>query len=275
MEVQVCMRHYLWGILISLHWNLVFSQADSRDLLLTLKEKNALDTFKEQVSPLLEEEFMKSDFYLVRWLRVKNWDIPSAKTMLLDNVKWRKDNKINSILQENWSDVEQDFPASFHNSDKIGRPILTMNFGEWDFRAVVLAGKSRRLDRYLTYTTEKYVNNVFKAQAAGKNVTRALILIDMDGFSIQRTACPLCIPIFIRWTSTMESYYPQFTNEIVMINAPSAISIPLNAIKPFMTPDTRDQLKAFDTNKQQWMKYLDARVDRSQRTQRYGGTKSL
>ncbi|CAL8079977.1 unnamed protein product [Orchesella dallaii] len=149
-----------------------------------------------------------------------------------------------------------------------------MEFGDWDFRAAVLTGKSRRLDRYLTQLIERYVQSVFKSQAAGKNVTRALVLLDADGFSIRKHACPLCMPILLRWTLTMESYYPQFTQEIISINAPPIVSIPLSTIKPLMSPETRDQLTIIGPDKRQWMKYLDERVDRSQRTQRYGGTKS-
>ncbi|ODM88861.1 Protein real-time [Orchesella cincta] len=227
MKIQVCMGHHcLLAIIFVLQWNLVLPQVDSKDLHLTFEEKTTLDTFKQQVIHLLPEEFMKSDFYLIRWLRARNWDISDAKTMLFDTLKWRKENKIHSILQENWSDLEQDFPANFESSDKMFRPICTMEMGEWDFRLAVLTGKSQRLNRYLAYIIERYVSDVFKAQAAGRNVTRALVLVDAEGFSLRKHACPLCIPILIRWTVTMEMYYPQFTNEIIIINAPTTVSIP-------------------------------------------------
>ncbi|ODM91709.1 SEC14-like protein 4 [Orchesella cincta] len=275
MNLQVYMGHCLWAIIFVLNWNLVMPQVDSKDLHLTFEEKTTLDKFKQQVINVLPEEFMKSDFYLIRWLRARNWDIPAAKTMLFDNLKWRKENKIKSILQEDWSDLEQDFPASFSTTDKMSRPIITMEMGDWDFRAAVLTGKAQRLNRYLIYTIERYVNSVFEAQAAGRNVTRVLVLVDLEGFSLRKHACPLCIPILIRWTATMESYYPQFTNEIIVINAPTTITVPFNSIKPLMSQDTRDQFQIFGTDKQQWVKYLDSKVDRSQRTQRYGGTKPL
>jgi len=202
-----------------------------------------------------------------------NLDISAAKTMLLDAVKWRKNNNINEILKEDWSDLEQDFPASFDTQDKMNRPIATMEFSDWDFRSAVLTGKSQRLNRYLTYIIERMVQNVFKAQEDGKSVTRALVLLDLDGFSIRRNACPACMPVLIRWAITMESYYPQFTQEIIFINAPSIVQVPFNVLRSFVNADTRDQLKILGSNKEQWMKYLDERVDRNQRTQRYGGTK--
>ncbi|ODM88856.1 Protein real-time [Orchesella cincta] len=214
-----CLNHFLRAaIFFALCWNLASPQSDSKDLHLTFQEKTALDKFKAEVINLLPEEYMKSDFYLIRWLRARNLDIPPAKAMLLESIKWRKDNNVKSILQENWSDMEQDFPATFNTIDKLNHPIVTMELGDWDFRAAVLVGKSHRLNRYLMYINERYMRSVFDAQAAGKNVTRVLVLVDSEGANLRKQACPLCIPNLIRWVSSMESYYPQFVQEIILIN---------------------------------------------------------
>lgn len=78
---------------------------DYKDLHLTRYEKEALDLvslfclypiltqvkifllfffkFKERVVNKLPEPFMRTDFYLIRWLRRKDFDIPQAEHMLM------------------------------------------------------------------------------------------------------------------------------------------------------------------------------------------------
>ncbi len=79
---------------------------DQNDLLLTLQEKETLKSvsnlviyfkkcdnilfniflhskFKEKVQNRLTEDHMKTDFYLVRWLRVKEYDVAEAERMLM------------------------------------------------------------------------------------------------------------------------------------------------------------------------------------------------
>lgn len=40
----------------------------------------------------------------------------------LKNLKFRKENNIDNILKEDWSDVMRDFPATIDTYDKEGRP---------------------------------------------------------------------------------------------------------------------------------------------------------
>ncbi len=47
----------------------------------------------------------------------------------------------------------------------------------------------------------------------------------------------------------------------------------LDGIGGVMTKDVRKTIKLIGNNKNQWMDYLDARVDRSQRYANFGGNK--
>ncbi|ODM88858.1 SEC14-like protein 4 [Orchesella cincta] len=173
-----------------------------------------------------------------------------------------------------------DFRAGFSivqldkNMTWASRPILSVELGDWDLRSAVLTGKQRRLEKYLIYATELGLRGILKAQKDGKNVTRSLILADMDGFSFQTHACPVCVSLLVGWVLTMETYYPNFIDEIIVVNSPSFGVAVVNTIKSFMSPQTRNLIKIFDHNKNLWIKYLDARIDRNQRPLRYGGTRT-
>lgn len=74
------------------------------------------------MSPLLNRDFMKYDIYLIRWLRSRDFDINAAEAMLRDNLKWRKERKMDTILKENWDDMWKDFHATIDTQDRDGRP---------------------------------------------------------------------------------------------------------------------------------------------------------
>lgn len=46
--------------------------------------------FKERVIKRLPESYMKTDFYLIRWLRARNYNLQSAQDMLFEvnKVSW-------------------------------------------------------------------------------------------------------------------------------------------------------------------------------------------
>ncbi|ODM91757.1 putative SEC14-like protein 6 [Orchesella cincta] len=74
--------------------------------------------------------------------------------------------------------------------------------------------------------------------------------------------------VFIRMTAGMETHYPGFWEEIIVVGAPAGSRIGLEAVRPVMSPQTREILKIFDMNKRQWGSYLDERISPDQRTTR-------
>jgi hypothetical protein len=52
--------------------------------------------------PRLDKDYQKSDIYLIRWLRAKNFNIRAAEEMLIADLKWRKNEKMDNIDQEDW-----------------------------------------------------------------------------------------------------------------------------------------------------------------------------
>lgn len=42
------------------------------------------------------------------------------------NINWRKENKIDTILTEDWSDFERDFRADIQGCDLEGRPVISV-----------------------------------------------------------------------------------------------------------------------------------------------------
>lgn len=85
-------------------------------------------------------------------------------------MEWRKVNKMDSILKEDWSQFHDRFQYYLDTVSKDGKPILSGNFGDWDIRGVALAGRLPQLIRFIDKAMEEATTKVRKLQEQGKNV---------------------------------------------------------------------------------------------------------
>ncbi|CAL8083736.1 unnamed protein product [Orchesella dallaii] len=242
-------------------------------LSLSFEEKSALDKFRARVAPLLDDNCMRHDTYLVRWLRARNFDIHAAEVMLRENLKWRKDQKVENTRNEDFSDLKQDFHLTLDTYDKIGQPIGVIDLYEWDMRRAVLQGKSPRLVRYIMALVENITGQVCERQQKGMNVTQVMVLLNADGINVVQQACPICMPLWIQFITSVENYYPEWIDEFIIVDSSPAVQIILNVIRPFFSRNTRNAIKVFGHNRKNWMTYLDNKISRSERRKEYGGIK--
>ncbi|ODM89048.1 SEC14-like protein 2, partial [Orchesella cincta] len=226
-------------------------------LRMTLSQKTELDKFRERVTPLLKHNYMKQDSYLIQWLRSRNFDVNSAESMLREHLKWRAENDIDNIQNEDWTDMLSDFHSTLDTHDKTGRPIAVLNIYEWDIRKAVLQGRSKRFMRYVIRGVENITGQVYERQQKGMNVTQVVVLGSAEGFNLIQHGCPICLPLWIQFVQTIESHYPEALDELIIINATPLIKVVLETVRPILSKSNREAIKVFGVNKNQWMEYLD------------------
>jgi len=70
---------------------------------------------------------MFDDYYLLRFLRARKFDIDKAKLMFNNFINWRRENDVDNVIEsykfEEHHDVLQVYPHGYHKTDKKGRPI--------------------------------------------------------------------------------------------------------------------------------------------------------
>lgn len=57
--------------------------------------------------------------------------------------------------------------------------------------------------------------------------------------------------------------------QVFLTSAPAPVPVALSILRPVLSADVRDRITVFDSNKNVWMTYLDSRIDKSQRSERY------
>jgi len=245
----------------------------NKDLILTKSQKQKYDQFKAAVINKLPNEYYKRDVNIVRWLKAKNFDVKKATEMVNQHLKWRKEYKMDTIHNEDFSEFDLNNPIYTDGLDKEGRPMMVFSFGEWDLRGIAISGKLPKLIRYLIKKRDECVQKVAKLQAEGKNVTQWDFVMNLAGFTTPTHLCTSCFPIYTEFTFVYESNYPLSLDKIILINTPQVWSTVMTLINPILHPTTREIIEQWGTNKAEYEKRIFKDIDRNQLPSDFGGTK--
>ncbi|CAL8080045.1 unnamed protein product [Orchesella dallaii] len=189
------------------------------------------------------------------------------------NLLWRKEKKMDTIHQEDWSDMVKDYPYHIGGFDKEGRPLGTVSIRDWDIRRAALQGKLPRLQRYMDKLMDEISMKVVSLRNEGKNVTRWVLLTNVEGFNIVQHACSSCTPLWVNFLKSYELHFVSQADSIIAINAPETFNLLLRILKPSIPAASQEAVKILGTNKKAWMANLDEIISKDQRTKEYGGTR--
>jgi len=238
---------------------------------LTPKEKSAVDKLRNAVGRKLTAKYMKSDAYLIKWLKAKSFDHRQAVEALEKTLEWRKEVNADSLPFEDYSDLKKQYVIDFTTvQDTSGRPVVLIPFGDWDLRRKALEGKVvTELGKRLDYMEENSAQLAF-------NLTgdpTSFLITDLAGFSLRKHACVGCIPFYLNWVRHHEVHYPYNFYTVLCINTPGIFEPILNLMRPLMTASTRDAFKTMGYNREEWSKFIHQTVSPDQLPFRFGGNK--
>ncbi|CAL8099390.1 unnamed protein product [Orchesella dallaii] len=239
----------------------VKSVSFDEDVTISYTQKVSIDKLRQRVLPYIVEGYMKDDIYLVKWLRAANFDVRRAEKMFLENVRWRKASKLQTIEKEDFSDISDEYPYVLTGLDKQGRPVFVAMAGEWNIRNAIMTGRAPRVLRYLDQGLEVVARDIRRMQREGKNVTQANLIIDLNQFSVVTHACVQCLIRILDFLSSYETHFPGMAHRIIFTNAPPAVQFVLDLVRQNCSKETRAAMKVFDTNRQRYEKALRELID--------------
>lgn len=185
---------------------------------------------------------------------------------------WRKENKIDTIISEDFSFFEKHFPMDFSSFDKKGHPVGIFHLGRLDIRRIILTGKKKQFYRYFDRTLEIMQRMLHESPA---NVSTAFIILDLSGVNLKQHGCLQCIDLVPYIFRTYEAYYPDRLYKYYGINIPNFYIPILNTIKAALDVRTQKTITFFNSDKDAWKKALLAEIDKNQLATRYGGVLPL
>ncbi|XP_027361995.1 phosphatidylinositol/phosphatidylcholine transfer protein SFH11 [Abrus precatorius] len=204
------------------------------------KDNQIVESFREM---LLQEGLLppKHDDYhtLLRFLRMRDFDMPKSKDMFQNYLKWRKEFRVDKLAEEfkftEYNEVKKCYPHGFHGVDRFGRPVYIERIGMVDLNKLAQVTTFERFIKYHVSEQEKTLKVRFPAcsLAAKRHIASTTSILDVNGVGMSNFSKPARY-LFMEIQKIDSSYYPETLNQLFIINAGSGFRMLWKAVKTFL-----------------------------------------
>ncbi|XP_049528506.1 SEC14-like protein 2 isoform X4 [Dermacentor silvarum] len=238
---------------------------------LSASERATLDQFRAAVADLSLP--WTEDWYLLKWLRARKFNVDDAKKMLHEHIDWRKQHQVDTILED--YEVPTLFlqycPGGFVECGLGGQPVYITPLGSTDIKGLLEAAPRSDLIRHLIYIleTQEELKRRISLQNGGRRIDTMYVVADMEGFSFWQLSSIEVVSAISEAVRLYEANYPEILEEAFVINAPSLFPVLWNIVKPLLSQRTISKVNIF--GKEGWRDVLASRFDVERLPAHWGG----
>ncbi|CAI8042968.1 SEC14-like protein 2 [Geodia barretti] len=195
----------------------------------------------------LEELTDKDDYYFLRFLRIRNFNVNLAQSMIKASLGVRRRLQVDTLLEEYDPPpvLKECFPGGFFGEDREGHPVWYDNFGNLDAKGLYHSVKRDEFMKYKFHQGEQLVKLCEESSARrGKHIETFVMVIDLKNLSLTRQFYWPGIRYIIEVITMLEPNYPDTTGEILLINIPSRgmYNQFFRLVEKFMDDKTRNKI---------------------------------
>jgi hypothetical protein len=214
-----------------------------------------------------------TDVFLSKLLEARQGNIENALILLKTSEQSRKEFKIDRIVSDfvcsERKRVEELFPFYNHGVDKIGRPILFIEFDKADSR-ILFSPAVTNPDRFLQLIIRKLEENAWKLQAAYEanplSEGQMVMIMNVDGAYFSQFA--KVAPIMKQAFDVLLNCYPECLGSMFIINAPYLFTAIWSIMSIWFDARTLSKIKILGRNYHQ---ELYATIEQETLPVKYGG----
>ncbi|ELT92854.1 hypothetical protein CAPTEDRAFT_220522 [Capitella teleta] len=237
---------------------------------LTTEQEACIAKLRSALSDILEP--CHDDFYLIRFLTARNFDLQRAEAMVRNSISWRKAYGTDDLLAT-WTPPEalaKHWPGGLFGHDREGRPILWQLCKNFETRTLLKCVKKSDIIKFYIYRMEKVMAD-FEEQTKkrGQRISKSVHISDLDGLSLRMVFAPGISQMLKHIFGILEGNYPENLRSSYVINAPSIFPIVFNIVKPFLSAETKQKVHILGRD---WKTELFKAVDPSEIPVHWGGT---
>eukprot|EP00345_Euplotes_harpa_P001804 CAMPEP_0168331946 /NCGR_PEP_ID=MMETSP0213-20121227/8658_1 /TAXON_ID=151035 /ORGANISM="Euplotes harpa, Strain FSP1.4" /LENGTH=362 /DNA_ID=CAMNT_0008335863 /DNA_START=26 /DNA_END=1114 /DNA_ORIENTATION=- len=227
-------------------------------------QQEALDEFRKTIRDSgLTSDTRYDDYYLLRFLRARQFKLDKALKMFKDFLDWRVEYRADEAIVlykcPNIPEARKLYQHGYHGVDRVGRPFYIDQPCKFDIDELLQVVTKDELYTYYVREYEKLLHIRFPACSAltGTKIEQSFSLLSIEGFTMgklkekSREFVKIAISIG-------RDYYPEIMAKMYIVNAPFLFKGAWAIFKPFIDEKTRDKISIVGSGFQKDLfKYVD------------------
>ncbi|NXY13397.1 S14L2 protein, partial [Atrichornis clamosus] len=231
--------------------------------------------FRAKLQDVLPSLPAQDDYFLLKWLRARCFDLPKAEAML---------RKVRGALGF-WGDpavlptgslwhgpylvIRKYMSGGMCGYDREGSPVWYEIIGPLDAKGLLFSASKQDLLKNKFRDCEVLRNECEQqTQKLGKKIEMVMMVYDCEGLGLKHLWKP-AVDTYGELLSMFEENYPESLKRLFIVKAPKIFPVAYNLVKHFLSEDTRKKVVVLGSN---WKEVLQKYIDPAQIPVEYGGT---
>ncbi|KAL9834589.1 SEC14-like protein 2 isoform 1-T1 [Geothlypis trichas] len=237
---------------------------------LSPQQAEVLAQFRGKLQDVLPSLPAQDDYFLLKWLRARSFDLPKAEAMLRKHVELRKHMDADNILAWEPPEVIRKYMSGgLCGYDREGSPVRYEIIGPLDGKGLLFSASKQDLIKNKFRDCELLrVACEQQSEKLGKKIEMVMMVYDCEGLGLKHLWKP-AVDTYGEILSMFEENYPESLKRLFIVKAPKLFPVAYNLVKHFLSEDTRKKVVVLGSN---WKEVLQKYIDPAQIPVEYGGT---
>lgn len=241
---------------------------------LSEEQEAALEKFKKYIAEEnLTNDPRYDDYYLLRFLRARQFDMEKTIKMFTDFLAWRTEHRADEAMViykcPNVEKAKNLYQHGYHGTDRLGRPFYIDQPCKFHIDDLLEIVEKAELYQYYVREYEKLLHIRMPAcsAACGTRIEQSFSLLNIDGFTMGKLKEKSREFVKIA-TSIGQDNYPEIMGKTFIINAPFVFKGAWAIVKGFLDEKTRKKITILGSS---YQKELFEHVDPENVPKELGG----
>ncbi|KAM8709500.1 hypothetical protein ACLKA7_016324 [Drosophila subpalustris] len=238
---------------------------------ISAEQRKTLEQFRKQMDGELNDTH--DDYFLLRWLRARKWNLDAAEKMLKASLKTRAMWNVDNI--EKWDApqaLREYLPYGLMGYDNEGSPVIVCPFYNFDIWGMMHCVTRFEFQKYLVLLLERFMKSAYQQSLEhGWKARQLVVFFDCESLNLKQYAWRPAAECVISSIKQYEANFPELLKMCYIINAPKLFSVAFNIVKKFLDENTTSKIHIYKSGVDKWQQQLFSHVNPKNFPRCWGG----